>query len=192
MRNYRLVYKEKIIILTTMQDYEDRSCSVQEGPRQNMNNVTQDALNPLHQCFWVSCAAIPAVGISKISSPFLCSQGSRRQLLQEVLQFSFHYLGCGVASTSVLVAFNSSLTEIKLLFILPKSCTGLSRTDLREVLYALYLYSSLIFLDGAQADMAFFPNMENWKLAIRLAACFLRLIFFSQTYLQPVSFSWLT
>lgn len=26
--------------------------------------------------------------------------------------------------------------------------------------------------------MAFFPNMENWKLAIRLAACFLRLIFF--------------
>lgn len=103
-----------------MWDYKDRSCSVQEGPRQSMHNVTQDALNPLHQCFWVSCAAIPAVGISEIPSPFLCPQEARRYLLHEILQFSHHNLGCGAASTSLLVACNSSLTEIKIIICFAK------------------------------------------------------------------------
>lgn len=150
MRNYRLVYKEKKLSfgqqcriirtgLAVSRKDLDRTCTMSP----------QNALNPLHQCFWVSCATIPAVGLSKIPSPFLSPQDARRYLLHAILQFSPHNLGCGAASTSLLVACNSSLTEIKLIFILPKSCTALSRTDLREVPYTLYLYSYLTFLGGA-------------------------------------------
>lgn len=112
--------RKKNIIWTTMWDYKDRSCRVQEGPRQNMYNVIQDALNPLHLCFWVSCATIPALGISKIPSPCLCPQEARRYLLHEILQFSHHNLRCGAASTGLLVGCNSSLTEIKIIIYFAK------------------------------------------------------------------------
>jgi len=69
------------------------------------------------------------------SSPFLSPQDARRCFLDEILQFSPQNLGCGAASTGtprgvLLAAYNNSLTEIKILLILPKSCTALSRMDL--------------------------------------------------------------
>lgn len=154
MWNYRLVYMGKNITWSTVQIYMGSSCIVWEGPMQNMYNVTPGLLRHfatvlLDQVCYCPCpqplrAAPLSSSVPKIpGAPSWMKFCNSHPRIWDV----------GLASTGtheglLLAACMSSLTEIKILFILPQKlhssqqnnerclthyfCTQLSLLELKQ------------------------------------------------------------